>query len=100
MSKNILAIFFSIVFISLITAPTILVLIDDSIDLSLIYDISEEEEEKGSEKNKELEVFVVELHPELNDFTLSKNKADTEHAFKTYPKPHLNLVSPPPEFIL
>ena len=100
MSKNILSIFFSIVFISLITAPTILVIIDDSIDISLIYDISEEEEEKGSEKNKELEVFVVESHPELNDFTLSKNKAFIEHAFKNYPKPHLNLISPPPEFIL
>lgn len=99
MNKNILAIFFSIVFVSLITAPTLLVLLDDSIDISLIYDISEEEEEKSSEKNKELEVFVVEFPSELNGYKTSKSKAHTEQAFKTYPKPHLNLISPPPEFI-
>lgn len=99
MNKSFLAIFFSFVFLSLVMAPTILMTIDDSIDISFIYDISEEEE-KEKEGNKEFEKFVVDSDIEIEGFVTSKNREHLEYAFKTYQKPHLNLIFPPPEFIL
>jgi len=99
MNKSLLVIFFSFLFLSLALAPTILLAIDDSIDISFIYDVSEEEEEKGKEGNKEFEKFVVELDIETEGFITSNNREHLEYAFKTYPKPHLNLIFPPPEFI-
>lgn len=100
MSRTKLAIFFSIVFLSLVTVPTILMVVDSSIDVSVFYDISEEEEEKESEKNKELEVFVVDIASELEGINSDYNQLALGYKYKTYPKPHLNLISPPPEFIL
>ncbi|WP_456441738.1 hypothetical protein [Psychroserpens sp.] len=97
MNKSIIAIFFSFLFLSLALAPTILLAVDDSIDISFFYDISEEEEEK--EGNKEFEIFVVDLETEIEGFVTSNNREHLEYAFKTYQKPHLNLIFPPPELI-
>jgi len=80
-----------------ITAPAILMVIDDSIDVSLFYDVSEEEEEKGNEKNKELDILVVNLNSEFEDSSSSKIQKNLGYCYKKYPKPHLNLISPPPE---
>ena len=57
-----------------IIAPSIIVAFDNSIDISIIYSLNEEEE-KGSETHKNIVVVFS----------------------KKYPKPHLNLISPPPE---
>ncbi|MCD2258493.1 hypothetical protein [Psychroserpens luteolus] len=100
MSKNQLAIFFSIFFLSLTTAPTIVMVVDDSMDVSFLYDISEEEEEKkGKDKNKEFEKFLIDSDKDLDDFPALKKANNLDYAYKTYPKPHLNLIFPPPEFI-
>lgn len=98
MYKSIIAIFFSFVFLSLVIAPTILLAIDDSIDISYIYDVSEEEE-KEKEGNKEFEKIVVDSDSELEGFVTSNNGELLGYVFKTYQKPHLNLIFPPPEFI-
>ncbi|WP_298901398.1 hypothetical protein [uncultured Psychroserpens sp.] len=99
MNRNLLAIFFSLFFLTLVTAPTILVFVEDSVDIAFFYDISEEEEEKSNKKNKEFEKFVVDLDTESDNLLTSKASIDLEYSYKTYPKPHLNLISPPPEFI-
>ena len=99
MNRSLLAIFFSLFFLALVTAPTILVVIDDSVDIAFFYDISEEEEEKCNKKNKEFEKFVVDLDTESDDFVTLKIRLDLEYTFKKYRKPHLNLISPPPEFM-
>lgn len=99
MNKSLIAYFFSIMFLSLVIAPTLVMVIDDSIDMSFVYDGSEEEEEKGKENSKEFEKFVVELDPEIDDLLSSESTQHSGFTFKTYPKPHLNLISPPPEFI-
>jgi hypothetical protein len=99
MKKKLSAIFFSFMFLLLVTAPTIIMAIDDSIDISLFYDITEEEEEKGKENTKGFEKFVVDLDIDIEGFLSSENSQDLVYTFKTYPKPHLNLISPPPEFI-
>jgi glutamine synthetase adenylyltransferase len=73
--------------------------VDSSLDITILYDISEEEEEQENEKNKELEVFVTDTNTELVDLTSANNNEGLAYEFKAYPKPHLNLIFPPPEFI-
>ena len=84
-------------FLSLVLAPTIVMAIDDSIDISFVYDISEEEEEKGNESNKEFEKFVIYLDIEIEDLMSLESKQHLGYTFKVYPKPHLNLIFSPPE---
>lgn len=90
------AIFFTILFMAIISAPTIITSFNDSVDMSCFFGIGEEEEESENvkllfENNLELseDHFVIKTRDNLIGFT-----------FKTYQIPHLNLISPPPEFIL
>ena len=96
MNRNIVSIFFSIIFLVFISAPTIISMVDDSIDVSLFY-TSTEEEEKGQEKNKDNEVLFFEFIETVSDFDSNETEYNSEYYFKNYPKPHLNLISPPPQ---
>ena len=89
------AIFFSILFMAIVSAPTVISSIDDSVDISSFFGIDEEEEE--SENLKLL--FENNLELSEDDFVLKTRGSFIGYKFKTYPKPHLNLISPPPEFI-
>ena len=97
MSRSIVSIFLSSLFLLFLTAPTIILIIDDSADVSIFY-ASSEEEEKGSEKNKEIEVLFFDLNNTDLDFASSEVENNLGYYFKNYPKPHLNLIFPPPEF--
>lgn len=89
------AIFFTILFMAIISAPTIITSIDDSVDISYFFGMGEEEEE--SENLKLLFENSLEL---FEDYFIIKTRGNLiGYTFKTYPKPHLNLISPPPEFI-
>ena len=80
-------------------APTIITLVDDSVDISIFY-TSAEEEEKGSEKNKDTEkLFYENPYPE-SVFAYFNSDNELEYIFNTYSKPHLNIISPPPEVII
>ncbi|SFI56477.1 hypothetical protein [Olleya namhaensis] len=95
MHRKLVSIFFTVLFLALITAPSIIVAIDDSVDVSVFYSLSEEEEE-----NKNVNLTFVIQNLEDAFFETSKTTDYLRYHFKTYPKPHLNLISPPPEFIL
>ena len=82
-----------------IITPSLIILVDDTIDVSFLIDSSEEEEEKGKDKNKELEVFVVEHLSESDVLLPFESEDNLEHKYRKYPKPHLNLIFPPPEFV-
>ncbi|MBP0904736.1 hypothetical protein J8H85_12920 [Mariniflexile gromovii] len=98
MYKNTIAVFFTIIFMALIVAPTVIVALDDSIDTSIFYSIAEEEENCKS-KNL-VSPFSLQNNDVLAGFKL-KTHQFFSYRFKNYPKPHLNLISPPPEqFIL
>ena len=93
MLKRNISIFFTILFMAIITAPSIILIVDDSVDISVFYSLSEEEENNNfklvfSETNEEDSVFKD---------LLKRNKLG--YFFKNYAKPHLNLISPPPDFI-
>ncbi|WP_299550724.1 hypothetical protein [Seonamhaeicola sp.] len=96
MSRQVISIFFSLVFVSFLVAPSIIVLVDDSVDISIFY-TSSEEEEKGNEKNKDVEKLFFESLCADTAFTFSNMESELEYYYKKYAKPHLNLISPPPE---
>ncbi|MBU3820453.1 hypothetical protein KO566_00140 [Flavobacteriaceae bacterium XHP0103] len=94
MYKKAVATFFMVIFMGLITAPSLIIALDNSIDTSMFYSIAEEEE-----NGKSISV--------LSPFSIVNNEYQTpfdikDYQFfsyqnKNYPKPHLNLISPPPE---
>jgi hypothetical protein len=93
MYRTIIAIFFSILFVALITAPSIIIAMDDSADVSIFYSITEEEE------NQTLKLFSNNEFSETDCLFSSNAKDKIGYFYKNYPKPHLNLISPPPDFI-
>lgn len=99
MSKIIVSSFFLLLFSGLISAPTIINIVDDSIDISIFYSLSEEEE-KGQPTIKNLEIITSDFNQADLIFASKLNSNTIGYNFKKYPKPHLNLISPPPEQII
>jgi hypothetical protein len=99
MSRNLVSVFLSILFLAFIAGPTVVVMIDDSIDISIYYaSSSSEEEENGAPKIKEVNILVSESDISETDIFSNDDENHLEYYFKNYPKPHLNLISPPPDF--
>ncbi len=96
MSRSIISILLSIVFLAFLAAPTVIAMVDDSVDISLFY-ASAEDEEKGNEKNQDIEVFTSQANDDEIDYSALELESNPRYYFKKYPKPHLNLISPPPE---
>jgi hypothetical protein len=96
MSKKIVSIFLSVIFLLFIVTPTVIVMVDDTIDVSIAFSASEEEE-KGNEKNLDIEVLFSNLKANESDLVFAVSENNLGYYFKNYPKPHLNLISPPPE---
>ena len=95
-SKNRTAVLFAILFIVVVSAPTVLVSIEDSVDISCFLDIGEEEEE-----SKNLKLLFDKNFEQTEDLLVVKSNTHViGYTFKTYPKPQLNLIVPPPDFIL
>ena len=98
MKQNTIAIFFIVLFMGILLAPSILVTIDDSVDVSVFYSLSDEDEEgKGKETNKNLEIICPLINHSELDLASIDSKNNSGYYFKKYPKPHLNLIFPPPE---
>ncbi|PLB17638.1 MAG: hypothetical protein TRG1_3520 [Flavobacteriaceae bacterium FS1-H7996/R] len=82
---------------ALIIVPSVIIALDDSIDTSIFYSITEEEE--NSKTKNLISPFSLQNHDGLAYFTLRPLRFFS-YRFKNYPKPHLNLISPPPERII
>ena len=93
MLKRNIAIFFTVLFMAIITAPSIIMAVDNSIDISVFYSLSEEEE------NNNFKLVFSEANEEINLFKDLFKKNNLSYFFKNYSKPHLNLIFPPPDFI-
>ncbi|MDY7394620.1 hypothetical protein UMM65_05160 [Aureibaculum sp. 2210JD6-5] len=96
MLKNILSIILLVVFANFIIAPTVISLVDDATDISLVFNLNEEEnKEKESEKDKEIKLFQIEnLNHSFRDFS-----GKLYELYKAnYSKHYLKLHLPPPEF--
>ena len=97
MSNTTLAFVLSIIFTSITVLPDIMVMVDNTYDISVLIDSSEEEEKKGEEKGKDLEIEILENIKQ--DFTTYKiNLVDIlrlrNDNYRSYSK---ELTSPPPE---
>ena len=93
MFKKTVSIFFTVLFLSIISVPSIIVSIDDSIDISILCSISEEEEETNNLKS-----LVSEKDEYTDSYRVSFKNQKLGYHFKKYPKPHVNLIIPPPDF--
>ena len=99
MSQSISSIFLSLLFLAFLAAPTIISMVDDSVDISIFYSTTEEEE-KGGEKVKIFEALFDNNSFNETYFQLTELVHNQKYFFKKYSKPHLNLTSPPPEFYI
>jgi len=97
MFKTITSFFFSLIFIAFMAAPTIAFLADTNVDICLVNDINEEE--KGNENFKDIEILFSDSNSSKDSFLDLKNENLLEYYFKKYSKPHLNLISPPPDLL-
>ncbi len=96
MTKKSVAIFFTVLFMAFLTAPSIIVAIDDSVDITILFGNPEEEE---NEKNTKLEIPDINNSYNREVFLTSIDELLLEYRFIHYSIPHLNLISPPPEYI-
>lgn len=97
MLKNVVAITLSSIFILIAVVPTVMIVIDDSADISIFYDASEEEKDKNQDKNKEKEFIILDIKKSLLTHIRDFEKANLEYYFKSYKKPHIKLSFPPPK---
>ena len=87
----------SIIFTSITVLPNIMAMVDNTYDISVLIDSSEEEEKKGEEKGKDLEIEILENIKQ--DFTTFKiNLVDILRSRNDNYRSYSNeLTSPPPE---
>ena len=74
-------------------------MVDDSVDVSIVFSTSEKEEKENKE-NLDIEVLfsMIKINNYGLVFTFSENRL--EYVDKKYTKPQLKRISPPPEFHL
>jgi len=98
MKKTILAIVFSIIFVSFTLVPSILSIVDDTYNISLLISSSEEEEKKGEEKIKDLKIKAL-SREKAEYVTFSKLARLLSTHSENYSSLFKELISPPPERI-
>ncbi len=97
MPKSSIHLFFSLIFIAFLTAPAIVPLVDESIDISIFYGLNEEEGEKeGHEITKDIELIVSHLHDSGDSLIRTKRKVIPSKN-RWYLPFYLNISTPPPE---
>ena len=99
--RNSISLFFTLLFSLLLITPTVISLVDDSQDLAFFLDMNEEEEDKGKEAAKDLE---IKIYSSENFETLFLNgiqkKKNVRFQSKNYTSEYQRNTIPPPEFWL
>ncbi|MBQ0768777.1 MAG: hypothetical protein KBT58_05760 [Bizionia sp.] len=94
MYKKTISVLFTVLFAGFLMMPTLVVALDDTVDVLMLFSVNEEEE---SSKSKTFEVVHTSEDDECDILQGLKVKVNSKYCFKNYSKPHLNLISPPPE---
>jgi hypothetical protein len=100
MYKTIVAVFFSFIFMALISAPTVSVVLNSDFDVSILLDSSEEEEKEGKESSKDIEVKILQIRDDSGSSFFDSSSSISGFYSNTYSSKHFKLVSPPPQNIL
>ncbi len=95
-NKNIATIFFTILFLIILVTPTVVITLDNTVDVSCLYSMSEEEEETEAKDFKLTFKFEAVCVEPQSSYLITPNTFG--YTFKAYSKPNLNLVFPPPDF--
>lgn len=96
-AKQLTALFFSIVFLMVLITPTVLIIVDETFDTSIVVSISEEEQEKVGEKDLDIELLLSNYNLEAINCGTQILQINTTYCNRTYNTPHFNIISPPPE---
>lgn len=95
-----LVLFFTFLFSIIIIAPTVITLVDDTCDVALFLELNEEEEKKGNESAKELEIKIYSSNQYgsliINELQKKKN---VSYNSKEYTSKFPKIDTPPPEFL-
>jgi transposase-like protein len=78
------------------TAPTIISVVESTFDVSVFFDINEEENQEN-DSSKKLEVEFAESNMSTESLITSEERKSTNHYSESYSKFFLKLHSPPPE---
>ena len=91
------AIFFSVLFMTLIMAPTILTVAEADYDIAIFMDTNEEEEKKGNESLKDIKIKIIQSWNGHD--LLGYDEISSLHDFYSnrYNSQFKELISPPPE---
>ncbi len=95
-----IALFFTLLLSVALITPTVISLIDDSQDVALFIDMTEEEENKGKDTSKDLEIKIT----PTEQFAISllngiQKKKNVSFLSKTYTSVYPKNTTPPPEFL-
>lgn len=100
MIKKFLSVVLSSMFILMIVMPTVILVFDDTADVSIFFSTSEEEKDKNQEKNLDKEFVSLWTKNALKSSEEVFNQINIEYFFETYAKPDIELFSPPPKVVL
>lgn len=94
MLRKVTSILFSVAFLLYTVTPSILMIVDESIDISILFSSSEEEEE---EKHLTIDVLYSTVRTKNSDLVFAYSEKSLAYLDKKYTKPNLNIISPPPK---
>ena len=96
-----IALFFTLLFSSIIITPGIICLVDDNQDITFFLDMNEEEENKGKESEKNLEL-KIDFSEEFSDYILSgiQKKRNIIFKSKNYTSEYSKITTPPPQLLV
>jgi hypothetical protein len=92
-----IAFFFTLLFSTLIIAPIVISFFDDTQDITFFLDINEEEDNKGKESAKDLEIKIHSTD-HFNDFIINGIQKKKNVSFKStnYTSEYPKNTTPPP----
>ncbi|MGJ8591658.1 MAG: hypothetical protein ACSHXF_03875 [Aquaticitalea sp.] len=96
MQKKLISIFFLLLFTFLVSAPTVLTMVENSCDASIFYSVNEEE----NKVNETLKIFEIKLldTDQFDSASLDLEKEKSYSAYiKNYTPSTIECFSPPPE---
>ncbi|MEQ6122682.1 hypothetical protein AAON49_00610 [Pseudotenacibaculum sp. MALMAid0570] len=99
MTKLIATIFFSTILITTIVVPTYVSLVEGTCEITAVADLSEEEEKKGKESAKDLELKIYYSDSPSSIFIDLEKKKRIRFYSKNYVSYQKKQLSPPPEIL-
>ena len=96
--KKKIAIVFTIIFTLFIVSPTILSVVEDSFDISILFNVGEEENNQN-EISKNFDLKISEIKKTDSLFNSLKKRNSLNYRLKKYTDIYQKNTYPPPEFL-